>query len=314
MGNCDYCGKDTELAFKCKYCGDSFCSEHRLPENHECPGLEEENQKMRDQGKIMSPTPSEKKRNDKKTKKTSINKNISKITNNLTEKLFKRGVAYTIIGICIVSFILQAIIPGFENFMIIHPGTAETIAPGALQSTEPLGLIQILKNVIINRPWSLVTSIFIHGSPGHLFINMLLLFFFGPELEKRVGKTNFLKIFFLAGIAGSLGHILFSYTYGILSLPVYIPALGASGALLGILTALTFIAPNIRVLVFFLIPAKLKHVLILYLMYNVVGMVTELTGTGIGGTAYAAHLAGAIIGIYYGKKLESYSRFNIDLF
>jgi hypothetical protein len=39
MGVCSYCGAQESLPFKCKFCGDIFCSEHRLPENHACTGL-----------------------------------------------------------------------------------------------------------------------------------------------------------------------------------------------------------------------------------------------------------------------------------
>lgn len=308
MEECDYCGKETELAFKCKYCGNVFCAKHRLPENHECPGLEEENEKLRDNGKIMAPTPSEKKKNTRNKSNNLLGK-VGSIPNNLTNKIFKHGIAYTIIGITIISYIMQGLIPGFGNFMVIHPGSSEFLAPlSGLQSTQPLSLFEVLSNVLINRPWSIITSIFVHGSLGHLFINMLILFFFGPELEKRVGKSNFLKIFFLAGIAGSLGHVIFTYVMSIINYPIYIPALGASGAIFGVFTALAFIAPDIRVLVFFLIPAKIKHVLIFYIIYNIYQMIA----VPYGGVGNAAHLAGILIGIYYGKKLEkhSYNRFN----
>ena len=308
MVECDYCGKDTELAFKCKYCGGVFCAKHRLPENHECSGLKEENQKVRDEGKIMAPTPSEKKRNTKNTKKSNFLSNIFKKSNKLIDRLFKHGIAYSLIGITVISFILQGILPVFDNFMIIHPGSSDILAPlTGIPSGQPLSLFEVLSNVFIHRPWSIITSIFVHGSIGHLFINMLILFFFGPELEKRVGKTNFLKIFFLAGIAGSLGHVIFTYVMSIINVPIYIPALGASGAIFGVFTALAFIAPNIRVLVFFLIPAKIKHVLIFYIIYNIYQMIAA----PYGGVGNAAHLAGVIIGIYYGKKLEnrSYRKF-----
>lgn len=43
MGKCDYCGKEVALPYKCPYCGGHFCSEHHLPENHDCPGLKKKN-------------------------------------------------------------------------------------------------------------------------------------------------------------------------------------------------------------------------------------------------------------------------------
>lgn len=96
----------------------------------------------------------------------------------------------------------------------------------------------------MQAPWTLITSLFLHANPTHLFFNMWALFIFGPLLEKMIGSQKFLALYLIAGIVGNVGFALFypSTTAGI----------GASGAIYGVVGALAVILPNLVVLVFFL--------------------------------------------------------------
>jgi membrane associated rhomboid family serine protease len=76
--------------------------------------------------------------------------------------------------------------------------------------------------------WRLVTSAFLHGSPLHLFFNMLMLWWFGRTLEALLGRGRFLAVYFLSILAGSAGALLVSPT---------VATIGASGAVFGILGA-----------------------------------------------------------------------------
>src|SRR5438552_731433 len=76
--------------------------------------------------------------------------------------------------------------------------------PGA---SEQLAFVPVL---ILSRPWTLVTYMFVHAGVSHLLFNMLALFFFGPRLEFELGGERFLWLYFTSGIAGGLLSFVFS--------------------------------------------------------------------------------------------------------
>ncbi|MEM5815261.1 MAG: rhomboid family intramembrane serine protease [Candidatus Aenigmatarchaeota archaeon] len=147
---------------------------------------------------------------------------------------------------------------------------------------------------VLEKPWMFITSIFLHANFIHLFYNMLALFFFGPYLESIVGERNFLKIFFLSGIAG---NILFLFT----TLDPQIPAVGASGAIYGIIGALAAVRPYSIVYIYF-VPMPLIVAAFLWAIGSFVGMFFPSN------IAHAAHLAGLVIGYIYGKIWEKLYR------
>jgi len=75
---------------------------------------------------------------------------------------------------------------------------------------------------------SLITSMFLHSSFGHLFGNMLFLNIFGDNLEHRLGHFRFLIFYFVSGLGAALAQILISPSS-------LIPILGASGAYCGVM-------------------------------------------------------------------------------
>jgi membrane associated rhomboid family serine protease len=147
---------------------------------------------------------------------------------------------------------------------------------------------------LVTRPWTLVTYIFLHSSFLHLFVNMLVLYFFGTALEERVGNRQLIEIFFTAGILSAIG-----YTF--LSQPIFNISpgsmIGASGAIYGVFAALTVLEPDTRVYVYF-VPMKLKYALVLFalldfLMVNSSDMI-----------AHTAHLSGILVGLYMGLRIK----------
>jgi len=142
---------------------------------------------------------------------------------------------------------------------------------------------------VMQRPWTLVTHMFVHANFDHLFWNMLFLFFFGVELERRVGGTRFLEIYMLSGLAAALGQMLVST--GTL--------LGASGALYGVLGCLAIIAPEIRILLFFIIPLRIQYAVVLFAFMDFLMM-----GTG-DSIAHAAHLTGLLVGLAFGYMMRN---------
>lgn len=95
---------------------------------------------------------------------------------------------------------------------------------------------------------TLITSGFIHGDIGHLFFNSLTLFFFGPDLEQRIGSAKFLALYFIGLVLSSAGTVLKQKNN-----PDY-AALGASGAILAVLFAFIVYFPTRTLYLYFAIP------------------------------------------------------------
>ena len=142
---------------------------------------------------------------------------------------------------------------------------------------------------VMQRPWTLITHMFVHANFDHLFWNMLFLFFFGVELERRVGETRFLEIYMFSGLAAALGQMLVST--GTL--------LGASGALYGVMGCLAIIAPEIRVLLFFIIPLRIQYAVVLFAIMDF-----SMMGSG-DSIAHAAHLTGLLVGLGFGYMMRN---------
>lgn len=143
------------------------------------------------------------------------------------------------------------------------------------------------------KPWTLVTSVFAHGSIGHLLFNGIVLFFFGPLLERRIGTKRFFILVMAGGILAGLTQVTFYSTF----LGDQRGVLGISGALMAVMGALTVLGPHIRVLIFFFIPAPLWAMMLGYAAIDLLGFIG-----GGGGIAHLAHLTGLALGLAAGWR------------
>lgn len=155
-----------------------------------------------------------------------------------------------------------------------------------LQLAFPItGIFALISENVLFAPWTLVTSVFLHGSIEHLMYNMFALALFGFILERIVGSRRFLILFFSGGIFASIGAAIF-----------YPASLGASGALFSILGALTVLRPRMMVWIGG-IPMPMFVAAILWAAIDIMGMFAP------GETANAAHLFGLAFGLIYGFTL-----------
>jgi membrane associated rhomboid family serine protease len=184
-----------------------------------------------------------------------------------------RSPSMAIIAACVLSFLIE-LIPGIGPLYVYT--------------------FQFDPDYLLTKPWTLVTYIFLHKGLGHLFFNMLVLYFFGPVLERRAGSKELLGIFFTAGVLSAVGHAL-------ISLPIFgiypSPIIGASGAIYGVFAALAVLEPNLRVYVYF-IPMKLKEALLLFALFDFL----MINSTDM--IAHAAHLSGLFVGLYMGFRIK----------
>jgi membrane associated rhomboid family serine protease len=146
------------------------------------------------------------------------------------------------------------------------------------------------------QPWTLVTSVFAHAPAqiSHILFNTLILLFFGATVERLIGTRRFTMLFLGAGVIAGIAQVALMSALGQDS-----AALGASGALQGLMGALVILAPTLTVLVFFIIPAPLWALVILYVLLDIVGFITPDSPV-----ANVAHLAGLAVGIAYGYHLR----------
>lgn len=142
--------------------------------------------------------------------------------------------------------------------------------------------------------WQLVTYMFLHAGALHLLFNMLGIWMFGVELERRWGTKFFLQYYAVTGIGGGLTMLLVSLLPFQAMMPAYItPTVGASGALFGILLAYALYWPERPILLLLVfVPAK-----IFVMIYG--GLALLNTFQPSRGVADAAHLGGMLFGYLY---------------
>jgi membrane associated rhomboid family serine protease len=143
--------------------------------------------------------------------------------------------------------------------------------------------------------WStLLTSMFLHGGWMHLGGNMLYLWIFGDNLEKVMGAARFAAFYIVCGLAASFAHIVFGPGSSV-------PAVGASGAISGVLGGYMVLFPNNRVRV--LTRGGVAHVpalvvLGLWILIQFInGIGSMATTSETGGVAYMAHIGGFVAGL-----------------
>ncbi|MGH3371583.1 MAG: rhomboid family intramembrane serine protease, partial [Nocardioidaceae bacterium] len=139
----------------------------------------------------------------------------------------------------------------------------------------PDGGTRQLEGVADGAYWQLLTSMFTHVDLMHIGFNMLALWFLGPQLEAAVGRTRFLALYLLSGLAGS------TFVYWLT--PEFTPTVGASGAIFGLMGALLIVAIRLR--------ADYSQIL-LWLGLNV-----AITVFGRGLISWQGHLGGLVGGV-----------------
>jgi membrane associated rhomboid family serine protease len=161
------------------------------------------------------------------------------------------------------------------------------------------------KTVEQGQVWRLVTSAFCHNRYGlwHILFNMLLLYWFGQRLERMYGSTEFLLFYLAATVCASAAYVALAYYGG-----SKIPAIGASGAIMGVMMLYVIYYPYEQFLLFWFIPVPLWVLMSFYILYDLHPVLLALAGDRMfTGVAHAAHLGGLAFGFLYwrfGWRLE----------
>ncbi|MGE5812225.1 MAG: rhomboid family intramembrane serine protease [Ignavibacteria bacterium] len=144
---------------------------------------------------------------------------------------------------------------------------------------------------------TIFTSMFMHGGIAHIFGNMLFLFIFGDNIENRIGHLRYFIFYILSGILASLAHI---YATKITGGNLFVPTLGASGAISGVLGGYMMLFPTRRVMVllfYFLTEVPAIVAIGMWFVFQLISGIGILgAGAQEGGIAYGAHIGGFIAG------------------
>ncbi len=152
--------------------------------------------------------------------------------------------------------------------------------------------LSLIPYLFTERPWTLLTAMFIHAGFWHLFGNMITLYFFGTFLFRLIGNNRFLILYFLGGLAGNalylwLGEPLSS-------------VVGASGAIYAVAGALVVMMPKLSVRLYFVLPVPLWVVVLVFFVI----------WSFIPGVAWQAHLGGLAVGLIAGFFFRRRIRFD----
>jgi len=262
------------MPYQCRYCGGTFCGDHRLPENHDCNGIGQ----WDDPGGVFD---------------SGFDDSVHTESPGLADRLLRTGgplsyfrgnVTYLFLGLMLLTFVAEIV--------VIRTTSDETLFRSlfVLTSENP------------EYVWTWVTSVFSHSPVSffHILGNGIVLFFFGPIVERRVGSKAFAVLFLASGMAAGLTQIGFGFLIGS---PVS-GVLGASGAVMAIMAVLTVLNPDLRVYLYFILPVPIWVITIGYAGLSVVGALSPGTNILGGNIAHFAHLTGLVIGFVYGEYVK----------
>ena|SRR5687767_8919255 len=142
--------------------------------------------------------------------------------------------------------------------------------------------------LIVTRPWTVFTYMFVHGGFWHLVLNCLALFFFGPPVEAAWGPREFIKYYLICGLGGALLSFVFAFNSSVV---------GASGAVYGVMLAFAMMYPDSPIYIYAIFPVKAKWLVLILAVFS---LYAAFTGSD-GGVAHFAHLGGFAAGYVYLK-------------
>jgi len=177
-------------------------------------------------------------------------------------------------------------------FLIIFPLWVSSVINENLFAIKPSNIFQG------KYLWTFFTSMFMHGGFFHIFANMLSLMFIGSLVEKILGAKRYLSFYLVSGLFAGVFFVLSSLIF---KSDFNLFAVGASGALFGLIGLLVFLTPNLPVYVMF-IPIGIK------MKYAAPGILVVLWFISIAGDVpigNTAHLGGLLCGLFYGLYLRA---------
>ena len=191
-----------------------------------------------------------------------------------TYRAVNLNVLWFLIALNVVIFILEIVIgpyPIVQNRQVVN---------------EVVLFLGLTPDELSQQPWTIISSIFVHGSVWHILFNMISLYFLGSFFIRAAGDRNFLAVFFLGGLAGNALYILLA--------PPNVIGIGASGAVFALGGALAVMVPRVPVFIFFIpVPIPLWVAILILFLFSFLPRI-----------AWQAHLGGLLLGLIAGLILR----------
>lgn len=156
--------------------------------------------------------------------------------------------------------------------LVLYFFTASNALLGNLLAFRPMYVLQM--------PWTPVTYMFVHGGLAHIAFNMLALYFFGPQVERRLGGPAFLSLYLFSGLGGA----------ALSFITPEVQIVGASAAVFGVVFAFARFWPHQKIYLYAIIPIEARYVVIGTFVYEL----WAGTSGRMDGIAHYAHLGGYI--------------------
>lgn len=196
----------------------------------------------------------------------------------------------SLIALCVAAFLYQVTLsgPAAEAFLSAYALVPARYTDGAWAAAHGLSRAD---------PLPFLSGMFLHGGVLHILSNMWVLWVFGPALEDRMGPARFLLLYLVSGLAAGALHFIFNFSSAV-------PALGASGAIAGVIAAyarrfpyawVNVLQPIVIVPVFFMLPA-LVFAGLWFVTQVMQGVGSLALPAGAAGIAWWAHIGGFLAG------------------
>lgn len=159
----------------------------------------------------------------------------------------------------------------------------------------PLGYVAFRPQFFFIVPWTIITYMWIHGGPLHIFFNMFMLWQFGTPVEGRMGSRWFIAFYLFSGISAAGLHWM-------LENPA-IPIIGASGAVSGVMLAFARYWPEARLALLGVIPMRARTMVAVFVFASIFLARSPIAGN----IAHFAHLGGLAGGYIFMRLMEHFS-------
>lgn len=218
------------------------------------------------------------------------------IRDEITREIRNGNVIMQIIALNVAVFVLVVLTGLFIKLFLGQEVMAQKME-------QILGWLMVPSNlrVLMWRPWTLVTHMFLHYEIFHILFNMLVFFWFGKIIQEFIGNKKLFPLYIYGGLSGALFFIL-SYNIfpGLYAEASTATALGASAAVMAVVVAAATLVPDYTIFLLFLGAVRIKYVA-LFMVISDLAMATLIPNTG----GHIAHLGGALFGYIFIKQLQA---------
>ena len=208
-------------------------------------------------------------------------------------------VTYTLLFLNLLAFAWQLGLPGVLSSPHLLDAMGRhlelSVLRGGAIPYEILTFRDIELRALVPPPLTILTSMFLHGGPGHLASNLLFLWIFGNNVEDALGRIRFVAFYLLTGIAAALAQVVASAMTG----DIQITMVGASGAIAGVLAAYMVLFPRARVLTLVIIVILIRFFPLPAGWFIGLWFAGQLLYVFLGtntGVAFFAHIGGFVAG------------------